>query len=88
MVKASLRTKSVGTKVTDAEYAALEGGSVQSFSHFRSSSLCWKVVRLRLFCSWPPRGPGAKRSGDGHDFGQAIHLQVAFGAPLGCGNMP
>jgi hypothetical protein len=25
MVKASLRTKSVGTKVTDAEYAALEG---------------------------------------------------------------
>jgi hypothetical protein len=25
MVKASLRTKSVGTKVSDAEYAALEG---------------------------------------------------------------
>jgi hypothetical protein len=66
----------------------IEAGSVQSFSHFRSSSACWKVVGFRLFCSWPPWGPGAKRSGDGNDFGQSVHLQVAFGTPLGCGNMP
>ena len=43
-------------------------GSVQSFSHFRSLSACWKVVGVGLFCSWPPWEPGAKRSGDGFDF--------------------
>ena len=50
-------------------------GSVQSFSHFRSSLACWQVVGLGLFCSWPPWGPGAKRSGDGHNFGQPVHGQ-------------
>jgi hypothetical protein len=35
-------------------------GSVRRFSHFRSSSACWKVVGLKLFCFWPPWGPGAK----------------------------
>jgi len=39
-------------------------GSVQSFSHFRSSVLFRKVVGLELFCSWSPRGPEAKRSGE------------------------
>ena len=63
------------------------GGSVQSFSHFRSLSACWKIVGLKLFCSWL-MGPGAKRSGDGYDFGQSVHLKIAFGAPLGCRHMP
>ena len=49
-------------------------GSVQSFSHFRSFVLFRKVVGLGLFCSWPPWGPGARRSGDGHDLGQPVHL--------------
>ena len=63
-------------------------GSVQSFSHFRSSVLFRKVVGFGLFCCWPPRRPAAKRSGDGHDLGQPVHLQVAFGTPLGRGHMP
>jgi len=60
------------------------GGSVQSFSHFRSSLACWKVVGFWLFCFWPPWGPEAKQLGDGHDFGQPVHLQIPFAAPLGC----
>jgi hypothetical protein len=67
---------------------ATQIGSVQYLSHFRSSLAYWKVVGLRLFCFWPPWGPEAKRSGDGHDFGQSAHLQIAFGTPLSCGNMP
>jgi hypothetical protein len=63
-------------------------GSVQTFSHFRSSVLFRKVVGLRLFCFWPPWGPEAKRLGDGHDVGQPVHLEIAFGAPLGCCYMP
>jgi hypothetical protein len=63
-------------------------GSVQSFSHFRSSVLLRKVVGWGWFCSWFPWGPGAKRSGDGHDFGQPGHLQIALRTSLGCGNMP
>jgi len=58
-------------------------GSVQSFSHFRPSLLRRKVVGLLA----PPWGPEAKRSGDGGDVGQSVHLQVAFGAPLCCGNL-
>ena len=65
----------------------LDGGSVQLFSHFRSSVLLRKVVGLGLFCFRFPWGPGAKRSGDGHDIGQPVHLQVAFGSSLSPGNM-
>ena len=53
-----------------------ESSSVQRFSHFRSSLELRKVVGLELFCCWPPWGPAAKRSGDGADFGQPVHLQV------------
>jgi hypothetical protein len=59
-------------------------GSVQSFSHiwFLLSCVegCW--VEVALQCDLMDHA--AKRSGDGHDFGEPVHLQVSFRAPLGC----
>ena len=47
---------------------------------------CAKNSVCYLFCFWPPWGPEAKRSGDGYDLGQPVHLQIAFGSPLGRGD--
>jgi hypothetical protein len=41
---------------------------------------CW--VEVALQCDLMDHA--AKRSGDGHDFGEPVHLQVSFRAPLGC----
>ena len=53
------------------------------FRTFGLSHVFWKVVRLWLLCSGPPWGARAKRSGDGDDLGEPIHLVVAFGSPSG-----
>ena len=47
----------------------------------------WKAVRLKLIarCRIWIR---AMLSCDGDDFGQAVHLQVSFGSPLGSRDMP
>jgi Integrase core domain len=54
--------------------AAAGLGSVQSFSHFRFSLELLKVVGLRLIFSGPHGDQRRRRSGDGDNFGQAVHL--------------
>ena len=51
-------------------------------SVFRSSMGLRKVVDFGRFALQSPLQ--GKRLGDGHEFGQPVHLQIAIGVPLDC----
>jgi hypothetical protein len=54
---------------------------------FRTFDLRWELGKLLGWVDLPwPMGQG-ERSGDGDDFGQAIHLQVPFGSPASSGDV-
>jgi len=57
------------------------------FRTFDFSHDVWKVVGLGLICSGP-HGGQSKSSGNGDQFGQPVHLEIAFAAPSGRGHMP
>jgi hypothetical protein len=57
------------------------------FRTFDLPSYSGRLLGLGLFCCWTAWGPRAKRLGDGHDFSQPVHLQIAFGSPLVRGHM-
>ena len=58
------------------------------FRTFDLPSYSGRLLGFGCFAAGPPRGPAANRSGDGHDLGQPVHLQVALSTPLSRGNMP
>jgi len=91
--KRSLRrqTPKVGAECLREARSDLCGGhrvTCVSTAIFPFEPCPWKVVGLLLFCSGPPRGARAKGSGDGDDFCQPVHLEIAFGSPSGRGRMP
>ena len=58
------------------------------FRTFDLPFISGRLLGWGCFGSGPHGGQSQSRSGDGHNFGQPIHLQVPFAAPLGCRHMP